>query len=115
MEFKRFSEASEDFIRVCQEFPADMEAQKRLRECDREADKKCSFENSLRAGFSSAIKVKRFELTQKCLEDLSVDANYSGPVIDYETPITAEWIKETLLPHFAADKKLTVKYAYIVL
>ncbi len=115
MESRRFAEASEDFIRVCQEFPADVEAQKRLRECDRELDKKSSFEESLRAGFSSAIKVKRFELTRACLEELSVDASYTGPVVEYETPITSEWIRDTLIPHFAADKKLNIKYAYLVM
>lgn len=114
MELKRFAEAVEDFIKVCREFPADTEAHKRLHECDRELNSKSSFEASLRAGFSSAIRVKRFELTRKCVEELSVDVNYTGPVVDYEMPITSEWIRDTLVPHFYEDKKLNIKYAYMV-
>lgn len=114
MELKQFKEASEDFIKVCREFPADLAAQKRLQDCDRELNKKASFEESLKAGFASAIRVERFELTRKCIDGLTVDASYDGPTVDWDHPITAEWIQNTLIPHFSADKKLNVKYAYMV-
>lgn len=115
MELKQFKEASEDFIKVCREFPADLAAQKRLQDCDRELNKKASFEESLKAGFASAIRVERFELTRKCIDALTVDATYDGPVVDWDHPITADWVQDTLIPHFAADKKLNAKYAYMVI
>lgn len=115
MELKRFKEASEDFIKVCQEFPADVEAQKKLKACDREIDKKLSFEESMRMGFSAAIRVERFELTRKCVEAMSVDESYVGPKIDLEQGITVTWVKNVLIPHFRADKRLHLKYAYSIL
>lgn len=115
MELKRFKEASSDFIKVCQEFPADVEAQKRLSACDKELDKKISFEESMRMGFSAAIRVERFELTRKCLEGMKVDVGYSGPVVSFDEPLTIEWVRDTLIPYFEADKRLHVKYAYTIL
>jgi serine/threonine-protein phosphatase 5 len=115
MELKRFKEASEDFIKVCQEFPADVEAQKRLSACDKELDKKLSFEESMRLGFSAAIRVEKFELTRKCVEGMKVDVTYDGPVISFDEPLTVDWVKEVLIPHFAADKRLQIKYAYAIL
>lgn len=115
MELKRFKEASEDFIKVCQEFPADVEAQKRLRACDKELDKKISFEESMRMGFSAAIRVEKFELTRKCIDGMKVDVTYDGPVVSFDDPLTPEWVKEVLIPHFAADKRLHIKYAYTIL
>ena len=115
MELKRFKEASEDFIKVCHEFPADVEAQKRLSACDKELDKKISFEESMRLGFSAAIRVEKFELTRKCIEGMKVDVTYDGPKIAFEEPLTVEWVKDVLIPHFAADKRLHIKYAYAIL
>lgn len=114
MELKRFQEASEDFITVSREFPSDTEAQRHLKACDRELDKKVSFEDAMKAGFSSAIKVARFELNQSSINGLSVDASYSGPEITFETKIDVEWVKNTLIPYFEADKKLNIKHAYTV-
>lgn len=114
MELRRFQEASEDFVRVCRELPSDVEAQKRLKACDREVDRRVSFEEALRSGFSSAIRVERFDLTRKCIEALSVDANYAGPVVDFDTPLTVEWVRDTLVPFFSADRKLNIKHAYTV-
>lgn len=115
MELKRFKEASEDFIKVCQEFPADVEAQKRLAACDKELDKKLSFEESMRMGFSAAIKVEKFEFTRKCIEGMKVDVTYDGPNVTFDEPLTVEWVKDVLIPHFAADKRLHIKYAYAIL
>lgn len=115
MELKRFKEASEDFIKVCQEFPADVEAQKKLKACDREIDKKLSFEESMRMGFSAAIRVERFELTRKCIEGMAVDVSYDGPQIDLNKGIDFTWVKNVLIPHFKADKRLHIKYAYSIL
>lgn len=115
MELKRFKEASEDFIKVCQEFPADVEAQKRLAACDKELDKKLSFEESMRMGFSAAIKVEKFEFTRKCIEGMKVDVTYEGPKVSFEEPLTVEWVKDVLIPHFSADKRLHIKYAYVIL
>ena len=128
MELKRFKEASDDFIKVCQEFPADVEAQKRLRACDKEIDRKMmSFEESMRMGFSAAIRVEKFELSRKCIDGMNVDVAYDGPVVslvDNDCSVTAdkedgsvltiEWIKDTLIPHFYQDRKLHIKYAYSV-
>lgn len=115
MEMKRFKEASDDFIKVCREFPADVEAQRRLRACDKEIDRKLSFEESMRQGFSAAIRVERFELTRKCIESLSVDVGYEGPIVDFDSePITMEWVENVLIPHFHEDRRLHVKYAYSV-
>lgn len=115
MELKRFKEAAEDFIVVCQEFPADVEAQKRLRACDKETDKKLSFEESMRLGFSAAIKVERFELSRKCVEEMKVDSTYAGPVVSFDEALTVEWVKDVLIPYFQADKRLHIKYAYAIL
>ena len=116
MEMKRFKEASDDFIKVCQEFPADVEAQKRLKVCDKEVDKKLSFEDSMRMGFSAAIRVEKFELTRKCVEAMNVDVGYEGPVVSFEDGgLSIEWVRDTLIPHFAADKRLHIKYAYVLL
>ena len=115
MDLKRFKEASEDFIKVCQEFPADVEAQKKLKACDREIDRKLSFEESMRMGFSAAIKVERFELNRKCVEEMNVDVSYDGPVVSLNEHISVEWICDTLIPHFKADKRLHIKYAYSIL
>lgn len=115
MELKRFKEASEDFIKVCQEFPADVEAQKRLSACDKELDKKISFEESMRLGFSAAIRVEKFELTRKCVEGMKVDVTYDGPKVSFDEPLTVDWVKEVLIPHFADDKRLHIKFAYTIL
>lgn len=115
MELKRYKEASEDFIKVCQEFPADIEAQKKLKSCDKELDKKLSFEESMRMGFSAAIRVEKFELTRKCIEGMSVDVGYDGPSVSFDNPLTVEWIRDTLIPYFKSDKKLHIKYAYSIL
>lgn len=115
MELKRFKEASEDFIKVCQEFPADVEAQKKLKACDKEIDKKLSFEESMRMGFSAAIRVERFELSRKCVEGMTVDVSYDGPQIDLDKGIDITWVKDILIPHFKADKRLHIKYAYAIL
>lgn len=114
MELKRFQEASEDFVQVCQEFPSDLEAQKRLKACDKEIDRKYSFDEAMRAGFSAAIRIDKFELSRKCIEAMTVDASYSGPVVDFNQSITMEWIRDTLIPHFYSDQKLNIKYAYAV-
>lgn len=115
MELKRFKEASEDFIKVCQEFPADVEAQKRLAACDKELDKKLSFEESMRMGFSAAIRVEKFEFTRKCIDGMKVDVTYDGPKVSFDEPLTVEWVKEVLISHFAGDKRLHIKYAYAIL
>ena len=115
MDLKRFKEASEDFIKVCQEFPADVEAQKKLKACDKELDKKLSFEESMRMGFSAAIRVERFELSRKCIEGMGVDVSYDGPTVSFDDPLTIGWIRDTLIPHFKADKRLHIKYAYAIL
>lgn len=115
MELKKFKEASEDFIKVCREFPADVEAQKHLSACDKELDKKISFEESMRMGFSAAIRVDKFDLTRKCVEGMKVDVTYDGPVVSFDDPLTVDWVKGTLIPHFAADKRLHIKYAYSIL
>lgn len=135
MELKRFKEASDDFIKVCQEFPADVEAQKRLRICDKEIDRKMmSFEESMRMGFSAAIRVEKFELSRKCIGGMNVDVAYDGPVVSLEaegakkvidndctatdkdngSALTLEWVKDTLIPHFYQDRRLHIKYAYSV-
>ena len=98
------------------EFPADVEAQKKLKACDREIDRKLSFEELMRMGFSAAIKVeKRFELNRKCVEEMNVDVSYDGPVVSLNERISVEWIRDTLIPHFKADKRLHIKYAYSIL
>lgn len=114
MELKRFKEASDDFIKVCQEFPSDVEAQKKLRACDKELDRKLTFEESMRMGFSAAIRVERFELNRKCVEGMSVDVGYDGPVVNFDEPLTVEWVRDVLIPHFRADKRLHLKYAYAI-
>ena len=115
MELKRFKEASEDFIKVCQEFPTDSEAQKRLKACDKEIDRKMSFEESMRMGFSAAIRVEKFELSRKCIEGMSVDDTYDGPEINLDKGINVTWVRDVLIPHFKADKRLNIKYAYMIL
>lgn len=114
MELKRFKEAADDFIKVCQEFPSDSEAQKKLRACDKEMERKLTFEESMRMGFSAAIRVERFELTRKCVEGMNVDVGYEGPVVSFDEPLTIEWVRDLLIPHFRADKRIHIKYAYAI-
>lgn len=114
MDLKRFKEASDDFIKVCREFPADVEAQKKLRACDKELDRKMTFEESMRMGFSAAIRVEKFELNRKCVEGMNVDVGYEGPVVTFDEPLTVEWVRDVLIPHFRADKRLHLKYAYAI-
>ena len=115
MDLGRFKEASDDFVKVCREFPADVEAQKKLKACDKELDKKISFEESMRMGFSAAIRVERFELSRKCIEGMAVDAGYEGPTVSFEAPLTVKWVREELIPHFRAERRLHPKYAYTIL
>jgi len=66
-------------------------------------------------GFSAAIRVDKFDLTRKCVEGMKVDVTYDGPVVSFDDPLTVDWVKGTLIPHFAADKRLHIKYAYSIL
>ncbi len=57
----------------------------------------------------------KFMLDRICIEKLPArDSTYKGLVIDYHTPITADWVQNKLIPYFQAELLLDPKSAYMV-
>jgi len=100
----KYKDGLRDFKQVVKIYPANKEAQEKLKQCEKIVK---------RIRFEEAIAVEETSIADSIdLSEITVENDYEGPHLP--TPITKEFVMQ-LVDHLKKQKKLHVKYVYQIL
>lgn len=98
-----YKEALGDYKKAMELVPEDMLIRDGLKECERVL---------MRMRFEAAIRVPKFDLTPKCIEEIQVEDSYTG--LRLENDINMGFCEE-LIEYYKQEHKLHPKYLYTIL